>query len=1514
MSVDITTLGLEIRSDGVVVASKRMRELEKDAGSVEKSFSKVGSASSMLMSKLMRLAGVIAGIFTIHKAKEYLVDITRVAGAYEMMGIAMHAAGKNAGYSVGEMDKFEASLKKSGIAALEARQSMTKLAVAGIDLAQSEKLARAAQDLAVVGRLNSSESFERLTTAIQRGQVIMLHTLGINATFEQGYEKMKKTLGDNVKELTEQQKVQARVNVVLEAAAKYQGIYEQSMTSAEKQYLSLTRHVQTYQIAFGKAFQPAYLEYVRAQTDLYKDLTKAVSDPQLQASLTEISKQFMSIYSEVVKIIASGFPSFILNITQALTGLTDVQFSFGSGFLSVFDNLDDPIIKLSRDIYLARQEYESLQSRFERQQIPGMPDFGVTIQQIKDAKIAYENLINGVEENLKKANEQLEKFQPDQSPWDKFITFMSGWGWDILSVFSLMGKTIGGMFATMLIDIWYFIKNIGKGFLSLSKIIEGAFALDSNKIKEGWKEIIDLPENIAKDWAGAWDSYMISTKKNWDDFVNDIESRRVNINGKDGGKNTAEEDAAAEAARKLAQAQLEAVQAEIENANKARILSKELEFQISLLGKTTKEQYLLTLMRDKEIDTTLAEGKAVEDLAGKYYDLKRAKERRAEELSPFMDFLSPADIKKTQDQMSEAEHALAQEKLQIWENTRNKIQDSMSDLFSKLNQADFGSFKDYMLEISGAAGSISGTYFSEQFMKSIQSGNLQDLFSGGMLKKMFPNSTGEEIAAGLLGTIAAGINAIASGNEFQMIGTALGAGIGAAIAGPLGMAVGSSIGNTVGSLFGGDDEPSYFSKLIDALDDLKTALEETIDALRDELIGTSKIESIIKQSVAAIKNDKIPGMDETLLETLNLPGGMKKRSGNPWSAPWKSIQEGIAEIPGLDFFDELYVKDKGYTAFDMNAEQLSDTFTALTDSFIDVKTGALDLVDLYNFMADSSQDAGNFIDKLLELNLLDPSIPERVIKWYSDKKGSKNIEEVTGAMAEQLKKAVYEVLIYTKGIVDQQKQYIDSFKTDHMTSFQKALRGLYDTFGIAARAAESMIPFLVKSMEMPGLSDEEISSIKSQIHYFRTAGEEYSNAITIVAKEFADQRMEIFKSSTQSLNEIMGTYTQFDAAIDAVASKWDGFIDKFLDSGGKIDSAGYTQLTGEKESAIKTTLENFWDEVLDTQGMTDYQKQLESLKETYRAYVKALKERGMWEEMATEAAQKFNLKIKELRESFVKDIIEGAQTIIDTQGMSDLDKTLYGINNRYQDQMDILKDTGGTLKEISTLQTAWNIEIRNAREEAYSAIQDFYRQLTIKIEDLIWDLQGGSLASVQSQEGMEARYNKLLQEAADTGNVDRFTSFITSEFIPFAKGFGNYGEVNAQIVKDLELLQTKFTADASLSDLDNQLSTANTSLSEIVHQTTLLTETIMKTNGFAAGGYHSGGLRIVGERGMELEATGPSRIYNNNQLSSFLSSMQNQGNVTVIVKMGTREFEDFTTETIRTNIETQKQVKRVANG
>ena len=45
---------------------------------------------------------------------------------------------------------------------------------------------------------------------------------------------------------------------------------------------------------------------------------------------------------------------------------------------------------------------------------------------------------------------------------------------------------------------------------------------------------------------------------------------------------------------------------------------------------------------------------------------------------------------------------------------------------------------------------------------------------------------------------------------------------------------------------------------------------------------------------------------------------------------------------------------------------------------------------------------------------------------------------------------------------------------------------------------------------------------------------------------------------------------------------------------------------------------------------------------------------------------------------------------------------------------------------------------------------------------------------------------------------------------------------------------------------------------------------------FELGGDHMGGLRLVGERGPELEVTGPSRIFNASQTAAMLNGGNNQ--------------------------------------
>jgi len=52
-----------------------------------------------------------------------------------------------------------------------------------------------------------------------------------------------------------------------------------------------------------------------------------------------------------------------------------------------------------------------------------------------------------------------------------------------------------------------------------------------------------------------------------------------------------------------------------------------------------------------------------------------------------------------------------------------------------------------------------------------------------------------------------------------------------------------------------------------------------------------------------------------------------------------------------------------------------------------------------------------------------------------------------------------------------------------------------------------------------------------------------------------------------------------------------------------------------------------------------------------------------------------------------------------------------------------------------------------------------------------------------------------------------------------------------------------------------------------------------QVQGYASGGFHPGGFRIVGERGPELEYTGPSRIFNSSSTGAILSRLSSLVNI-----------------------------------
>ena len=263
MTVDVATL--QIRID-----STEARAATRDLGAMQASGARAEQQAISMASAFRALGAALAVLKIVDLAKESAM----LAARFETMGVVMRVAGNNAGYTGAQMTSLEQQLQKTGISAIKSREALTSLATANIDLSKSAELARAAQDLAVVGNINSSEAFSRLVAGIKSGEVEVLRTLGLNVNFENSYKTMAAQLHTTTEKLTDHQKVQARTSVTLKEAANYAGIYEEAMGTAGKQINSLSRYVEDLKVKLGSVFLPILAESVAAYTDALKAANK----------------------------------------------------------------------------------------------------------------------------------------------------------------------------------------------------------------------------------------------------------------------------------------------------------------------------------------------------------------------------------------------------------------------------------------------------------------------------------------------------------------------------------------------------------------------------------------------------------------------------------------------------------------------------------------------------------------------------------------------------------------------------------------------------------------------------------------------------------------------------------------------------------------------------------------------------------------------------------------------------------------------------------------------------------------------------------------------------------------------------------------------------------------------------------------------------------------------------------------------------------------------------------------
>jgi hypothetical protein len=216
---------------------------------IDRSFNMMAGASKRLLSNVSQFAAVGGAALTAFSIQSF-----RAAARVEELDIAMRAVGESSRYSYEEISQATKAIRDNGIELAASQEIALKFAKNNLDMASASKVARVAQDLAVISQANSTETTNRLVHAIITQNSVVLRQAGIQKTAADGYKMYAKEIGKSASALTAQEKQQAIVNLILKEGEAVTGTYEASMRSAGKILRSFPRIINDLQVGFGTMF------------------------------------------------------------------------------------------------------------------------------------------------------------------------------------------------------------------------------------------------------------------------------------------------------------------------------------------------------------------------------------------------------------------------------------------------------------------------------------------------------------------------------------------------------------------------------------------------------------------------------------------------------------------------------------------------------------------------------------------------------------------------------------------------------------------------------------------------------------------------------------------------------------------------------------------------------------------------------------------------------------------------------------------------------------------------------------------------------------------------------------------------------------------------------------------------------------------------------------------------------------------------------------------------------------
>lgn len=260
------------------------------------------------------------------------------------------------------------------------------------------------------------------------------------------------------------------------------------------------------------------------------------------------------------------------------------------------------------------------------------------------------------------------------------------------------------------------------------------------------------------------------------------------------------------------------------------------------------------------------------------------------------------------------------------------------------------------------------------------------------------------------------------------------------------------------------------------------------------------------------------------------------------------------------------------------------------------------------------------------------------------------------------------------------------------------------------------------------------------------------------------------------------------------------------------------------------------------------------------------------------------------------DLSKGGQrekyaALVDLAGLFDM------ILPAWETTADVTGDAADAVAAYNDAMSGVTGTLRGMVTDARSAAREF-SLLSERLTDTAGNIRGLGRNDSQSLNALRSQFGGLYQrgrngDAEALGEITSVATAYANAFAGQASSAAEYQFFTASLAAKLDELAGVASDQAAMSQYEEESLQAlldaaqngaltNQLLQETIAAVGALDDSLLsglraiyeydtgKTPGFADGGNHTGGYRIVGERGPELEATGPSRIHSNAQTRALL--------------------------------------------